>query len=138
MIGKLKAVVRFMLDPPWQPEGPHPLTLAIPDARSTFNPGTSGLAARPSADVLCPSCETEFTHEYALEMIRCPKCRFESHPDHFGKLELMRFRCPDCGAEMEYGIRHPNIFTSPQWASCPDCQFHWERRHSFSTSGIHE
>ena len=130
VIRKFRALLKYLLDPPWQPDGPHPLTLAVPDARSTFNRGSSGWASRPNADIRCPLCRTEFTHDNALEMIDCPYCRFECEPDDFGRIEIERLVCPDCGSDMNYGIRHPNLFEFPQWASCPECQFHWEFQHS--------
>lgn len=132
MIDKLKAAVRWLLDPRRNPKGPHPLTLAIPDARSTFNRGAAGLAARPAASLRCPSCENEFTHKRGEFMIRCPACRLERAAKELGEFELLEFHCPDCDESMEYGIRHPNLFDSPQWAACPQCQFHWEYHHGFN------
>jgi hypothetical protein len=32
---------------------------------------------------------------------------------------------------MQYGQRHPQRFDFPEWATCDDCRYHWEFRHSY-------
>ncbi len=130
MLDKLRSTMRRVLG---GGSDPHPLTLAVPDARSTFHTGDEGLARRPPATIACPQCGGEFVDRYATDVIRCPTCRFECQPEQFGELDLIAMTCPECGKDLEHGIRHPNLFDSPQWASCPDCQYHWERSHSFPT-----
>lgn len=129
MLGKLKAAIMFVLDPPGEPEGPDPLTLAVPDAQSTFKRGSVGWANRPPAKVKCPSCGSTFVHQYAANIINCPTCRFELAPDRFDEIDLIEMRCPECESVLDHGIRHPNVFDSPQWAACPNCQYHWEYLH---------
>lgn len=129
MLDKLRTKVRRALG---GSSDPHPLTLAVPDARSTFNPGDVGWARRPPATVGCPQCGREFVHQYATDIIRCPTCRFECQPERFGQLELIAMACPECDQDLEHGVRHPHLFEMPQWASCPNCQYHWEIQHSFS------
>lgn len=65
-------------------------------------------------------------------MIRCPRCPVERPAERLADFDLLDMLCPDCGASMDYGIRHPNLMDSPQWAACPECHFHWEYHHGFS------
>lgn len=132
VLERLKALVKWLVGPPAGMPADHPLTLAIPDARSTFDRGGVGLAERPTARVRCDACSKEFFHERGRDMIRCPRCPVERPPDRLADFELLELQCPVCGTSMEYGIRHPNLFDSPQWASCPECHYHWESNHSFS------
>jgi hypothetical protein len=32
---------------------------------------------------------------------------------------------------MEHGQRHPQAFDVPEWATCHNCRYHWEFKHSF-------
>lgn len=127
----LKKVITFILDPPGEPEGPDPFTLAVPDAQSTFKRGAVGWAHRPPARVRCRSCNTEFDHEYANDVIRCPICPAEHRPEEFTEVDLLEMSCPHCEHTLNHGIRHPNIFEVPEWAACPSCQYHWEFQHSY-------
>lgn len=112
--------------------GEVPLTLAIPDARSTFDRGAVGLVQRPPARLRCGSCDREFVHMRGDDMIRCPRCPVERPPERLGDFEILALQCPMCNTDMEHGIRHPNILDAPQWASCPACQYHWELHHGYS------
>lgn len=134
MWGKLKTLATYLLNPPWAPEGPHPLTLAIPDASSSFKNSDVGWARRPPAVLRCPTCESDVDHRYATDMIRCETCRFEQSPERIGELEVLELSCPECRSTLDHGIRHPNVFDFPQWAACPDCQYHWEFQHSFASA----
>lgn len=129
---RLKAVLKWLVSPPKEMPDDHPLTLAIPDARSTFDRGAVGLAERPTARVRCDACGRKFFHRRGHDMIRCPQCPNERPPEQLSDFELMELQCPACGVAMDYGIRHPNIFDAPQWASCPNCHYHWESNHAFS------
>lgn len=129
MLGKVKAALRFVIDPPSEPEGPDPLTMAVPDAQSTFKRGAVGWGNRPPATLQCPFCSVQFVHEHALDTIRCPTCHFEESPEGFDDVKLLAMHCPHCSSELDHGIRHPNVFDSPQWAACPNCQYHWEYLH---------
>lgn len=129
MYRMLKKAVLFVLDPPWTQEGPEPLTLAVPDAHSTFNRGGVGWANRPPARLRCPACNGDIVHDHATDVIRCDTCRFERPPEDFDDVQLLELTCPHCQSALDHGIRHPNLFDRPQWASCPRCQYHWERVH---------
>lgn len=129
MLEKLKKAIRFVVDPPTTRDGPDTLTLAVPNAQSTCKRGADGWAHRPPALVRCPGCSAEFEQEYANDVLRCPTCRFEQSPDGFDEVELIQLTCPHCQAALDHGIRHPNLFDVPQWASCPSCRYHWELNH---------
>lgn len=126
-----RRTISFVLWPPWSKHGSKPLTLAVPDARSTFKQGDVGWHRRPPARIRCPRCQTRFTQEYANDVIRCPTCQFERDPAAFDDVQLLALECPECPADLETGIRHPNVFNVPQWAACPECQYHWEFGHDF-------
>ena len=131
MLSLLKKCVMFVLEPPWEKEGPETFTLAVPEAHSTFKRGDVGWAKRPPAVVECPTCSSSFTHEFANDFIDCPTCGFESPPDEFGKVDVLMFACPHCQRQLDYGVRHPEMMDFPEWASCTDCQYHWEYQHDY-------
>lgn len=133
MIERLKRAVMFILDPPWtKKDTPENFTLAVSQAHTTFKRGDVGWANRPPAVVNCPSCETPFTHEFANDFIDCPHCYFERSPDHFEELDLVGLVCPHCQDELDRGIRHPELLDIPEWASCTNCQYHWEYQHDYT------
>jgi uncharacterized protein (UPF0212 family) len=121
----------FVLEPPWEKEGPETFTLAVPEAHSTFKRGDVGWAKRPPAVVECPTCSSSFTHEFANDFIDCPHCSFELPPEEFGEVDIVKFACPHCQQRLEHGIRHPEMMDVPEWASCTDCQYHWEYQHNY-------
>jgi hypothetical protein len=131
MLKRLKRYARYLVDPPWEKEGPENFTLAVPEAHSTFKRGDVGWANRPPADVRCPSCSTTFTHEFANDYINCPDCQFELPPEEFPDLNLQGLFCPHCDDELDHGIRHPSLVDVPEWASCTSCQYHWEYLHDY-------
>lgn len=133
VLKKLKGAVMFLLDPPWELEGPDTFTLAVPEAHSTFNRGSVGWANRPPALVRCPECHTEFDHTHASDIISCPFCSLERDPTEFDEVELIHMTCPNCDSVMDHGIRHPTTFDIPEYASCEQCQYHWEFRHDYGT-----
>jgi len=131
MLGKIKKYAMFVLDPPWTKDGPKNFTLAVPEAHSTFKRGDVGWPKRPPAVVQCPKCTTSFTHEFANDYIDCPTCHFQRPPDDFDELEILALVCPNCDRELDHGVRHPNMMDVPEWASCIDCQYHWEYQHDY-------
>jgi len=131
MLDRLKRAAMFVLDPPWTKDGPETFTMAVPEAHSTFKRGDVGWANRPPTVVECPSCAKQFTHEFANDFVDCPHCRFECSPDEFADLELVKLLCPHCGRDLNHGTRHPGMMEVPEWASCIDCQYHWEYQHDY-------
>lgn len=131
MLERLKRYAKYLLDPPWEKEGPDTFTLAVPEAHSTFKVGDVGWATRPPAVVRCPSCSSTFEHEFANDFIECPTCHFERTPDSFREMELLALICPECQRELDHGIRHPQLMDGPEWASCTVCQYHWEYQHDY-------
>ena len=131
MLDILKRCVMFVLDPPWEQEGPENFTLAIPESHSTFKVGDVGWANRPPAVVECPHCSRPFTHQFANDVIDCPHCFFQCRPDRFKELGLVGLACPHCQQKLDHGIRHPSLVDVPEWASCETCQYHWEYQHDY-------
>jgi Zn finger protein HypA/HybF involved in hydrogenase expression len=131
MLSTLKRWAMLVLNPPWEKEGPDTFTMAVPEAHSTFKRGAVGWAERPPAIVRCPSCSETFTHEYANDFVDCPVCHFECDPEDFSEVELVGMVCPHCEQDLDYGIRHPEMMDVPEWASCTECQYHWEYQHDY-------
>mgnify|MGYP000285276883 CR=1 FL=1 len=63
--------------------------------------------------------------------IDCPECRIELPAERFSELELLGLTCPICRTPMQHGQRHPEAFDVPEWANCPNCQYHWEFKHFY-------
>lgn len=106
-------------------------TLAIPDAQTTTVDSVEGWANRPPAVVRCTGCEAKIPQRRARSDIDCPNCYRVSNPYEFADHELLALYCPRCTTEMDHGIRHPNVLDIPEWATCPDCQYHWDLDHWF-------
>ncbi|WP_206662543.1 hypothetical protein [Halorubrum sp. BOL3-1] len=131
MLSQLKAAAMFILDPPWTREGPETFTMAVPEAHTTFKRGDVGWAKRPPAVVQCPSCHDLFTHEFANDFLDCPSCHMERSPEEFAGMELVALVCPRCDRRLDQGIRHPEMMDVPEYASCTECQYHWEYQHDY-------
>lgn len=134
MLKTLKRWVWFILDPPWTKDGPETFTMAVPEAHSTFKRGAVGWAKRPPAVIRCPICSNPFTQEFANDFIDCPTCSYQRSPEDFAETELMALVCPHCQRSLDYGIRHPGMMDRPEWASCTECQYHWEFQHDYADS----
>lgn len=131
MLDKIKRYARYVVDPPWEKEGPDNFTLAVPESHSTFKRGDVGWQKRPPAVVRCPDCNEGFTHEFANDFIDCPHCHFERPPEQFKELTLIGLACPHCQEKLNHGTRHPGLLEVPEWASCTECQYHWEYQHDY-------
>jgi uncharacterized protein (UPF0212 family) len=116
----------------WGEGDMEPITLAVPEARSSFADGDVGWRNRPAATVACPSCETHFDQQYATDVLDCTYCTFESNSRDISELDLIALHCPRCGSTLEHGRRHPDQFDVPQWASCEECSYHWEISHGYN------
>jgi len=133
MWSRLKAAAMFILDPPWTREGPETFTMAVPEAHTTFKRGDVGWANRPPAVVRCADCGHSFAHEFANDFIDCPNCRAERSPAEFAEMELVALVCPHCQRRLDHGVRHPTMLDVPEYASCTECQYHWEYQHDYGT-----
>jgi Zn finger protein HypA/HybF involved in hydrogenase expression len=106
-------------------------TLSIPDAQTTTVDSVQGWSNRPPALLRCPGCAAQIPQRQSSARIDCPDCYREFGFDEFSDLELLGMVCPRCNTEMDHGIRHPKMFDIPEWATCPDCQYHWDLDHWF-------
>ena len=106
-------------------------SLAIPDAQTTTVDSVQGWSNRPAALLRCPGCEAQIPQRKSSNPIDCPNCYREYRADEFSQLELLGLVCPRCNTEMAHGIRHPHVFDIPEWATCQDCQYHWDLDHWF-------
>lgn len=106
-------------------------TLSVPEAQTTTVDSVQGIDARPPAVLRCPQCQSQILQARALDRIDCPECVRTFREDAFPDLELLAMICPRCETEMQYGRRHPRVFDRPEWATCPDCQYHWDLDHWF-------
>lgn len=106
-------------------------TLAIPEAQTTTVDSVQGWANRPPAVLRCAGCETEVHQQSATSTIDCPYCYREFSEEAFADLELLGLICPRCDVEMRHGTRHPKLYDVPEWATCRNCQYHWDLDHWF-------
>lgn len=123
--------VEKVVDPLRADESIEHFTLAIPEAQTTTVDSVQGWRARPPAVLRCAGCETEVHQRRPTSPIDCPYCYREFSDDEFADLELLAMVCPRCDSEMDHGTRHPMVFDIPEWATCPDCQYHWDLNHWF-------
>lgn len=127
----IKHVYEFLVDPLRIDETDETFTLSIPEAQTTTVDSVQGWSNRPSAVVRCDGCAAEIVQRRSTNPIDCPNC-YRTYGSHeFGDLELLRMTCPRCDTKMDHGTRHPNLFSIPEWATCPDCQYHWDLTHWF-------
>lgn len=129
--GVLKSIVDKLVDPLRADDSIEHFTLAIPEAQTTTIDGVQGWNRRPPALLECPGCGTEIRQHRSNRNIDCSYCYREFQPDQFAELELLGMICPRCDADMRHGVRHPQLFDIPEWATCPDCQYHWDLDHWF-------
>lgn len=129
-IAVLKAVVNRVAEPLRADDITH-FTLAIPEAQTTTVDSVQGWGKRPPAVLACPGCDTEISQRSARSTIDCPYCYRTFSDGDFSELELLALECPRCDAEMNHGVRHPRVFDIPEWATCPECRYHWDLNHWF-------
>ncbi|MFB6256006.1 MAG: hypothetical protein ABEH58_04635 [Haloplanus sp.] len=112
-------------------DGPNKFRLSSVETHTTTIDGDTGWAYRPPATLRCPDCATGILQADSRDDIDCPECRIELPADRFSDLELLGLTCPICRTPMQHGQRHPDAFDLPEWANCPNCQYHWEFKHSY-------
>lgn len=127
----LKSAYEFLVDPLRIDDTEETFTLSIPEAQTTTVDSVQGWSNRPAAVVRCDGCEAEISQRRSSSAIDCPNCYRQYRSREFGDLELLRMICPRCDTDMYHGTRHPNVFSIPEWATCPDCQYHWDLAHWF-------
>ena len=106
-------------------------TPSVPDAQTTTVDSVQGHGKRPPAIARCGGCESLIPQRTARTSLDCPDCHREYDERELGSLELVALMCPRCRVPMNHGIRHPMLFDTPEWATCPDCQYHWDLDHWF-------
>jgi uncharacterized protein YbaR (Trm112 family) len=124
-------VGRAVLEPLRTGDGPNKFRLSSAETATTTHDGDSGWARRPPATVACPRCTGDILQHNARDRIDCPRCVAEFDHEEFPALELRGMICPVCKNDMDYGQRHPDQFDFPEWATCNECRYHWEFRHSY-------
>lgn len=107
------------------------LDLTVPDARTSGAGGAVGWRRRPPAVVACPECGAGMAQRRSDDEIECPDCWASFESGAFHDLELESLACPRCRTPMDHGVRHPTVVEEPQWATCPNCRYHWELAHAF-------
>jgi len=131
LVETLKTVGKKIVRPLQRGEGPNKFDLSAAQTATTTYDGDVGWNKRPPAVLECPNCESEVLQHNARDSIDCPRCVAEFDYDEFGDLELLYMGCPRCKSRMMHGQRHPEKFSIPEWATCDDCRYHWEFKHSY-------
>jgi Zn ribbon nucleic-acid-binding protein len=127
----VKHLVHVIVEPLRKDESLEHFTLAIPEAQTTTVDSVQGWQNRPPAVLECPGCGSEMRQHNAIGPIACQSCWREFPSEEFADHELLAMICPRCDADMHHGRRHPQMFDIPEWATCPDCQYHWDLDHWF-------
>jgi DNA-directed RNA polymerase subunit M/transcription elongation factor TFIIS len=89
---------------------------------------------RPPVVVVCPKCDSGIFQNRIDQPIDCPNCDFRKPDEYLTEYEIIRFDCPDCGADIEddwatrdlVGNGPPNTVTH---VSCVECGMSWEAPH---------
>lgn len=106
-------------------------TLSVPEAQTTTVDSVQGWHNRPPAVLRCPGCDSQILQEDPIADVECSDCYRSFEEREFADFELLALVCPRCETQMESGIRHPNVFDIPEYATCNTCQFHWDIDHWF-------
>lgn len=106
-------------------------TLSIPEAQTTTVDSVQGWRNRPPAVLRCSGCDAEIYQRKSYHGIDCGNCWRSFSEYEFSDHELLAMICPKCETEMTHGRRHPQMFDVPEWATCPNCQYHWDLDHWF-------
>jgi len=120
-----------IVDPLRADESITQFTLSIPEAQTTTVDSVEGWENRPPAVLRCSGCDAEIPQHRSRNRIDCPNCWRDYSEYEFADHELLAMFCPRCETEMKYGRRHPNAVEVPEWATCPNCQYHWDLNHWF-------
>jgi len=130
-IAALRWLAERLIAPLRTDDSPNKFRLSSVETHTTTIDGDTGWAYRPPATLRCPECAAGILQADSRAPVDCPECRVELPPDRFTELELVGLTCPVCRTPMQHGQRHPNAFDVPEWATCPNCQYHWEFKHFY-------
>lgn len=131
LLALLRWLVTRLLAPLRTDGDPNKFRLSSVETHTTTIDGDTGWAYRPPATLRCPACAAEILQADSRDPIDCPHCRVELPAERFSDLELLALTCPLCRTRMQHGRRHPKAFDVPEWATCPNCQYHWEFKHFY-------
>jgi uncharacterized protein YbaR (Trm112 family) len=120
-----------LIEPLRTGDGPNKFRLSSVETHTTTIDGDTGWAYRPPAMLGCPECGAGILQSDPRDDIDCPSCSATFPPGEMTDLELRLLICPVCRARMEHGQRHPEAFDVPEWATCHNCQYHWEFKHFY-------
>lgn len=123
--------VFLTLREPLEADSPEQFTLSVPEAQTTTVDSVQGWENRPPAVLRCPGCDSQILQQDPIADVECTECFRSFGEREFSEFELVALVCPRCETEMESGIRHPNVFDSPEYATCTTCQYHWDIDHWF-------
>lgn len=124
-----RRVVTALIDPLRVDDTPEQFTLCIPEAQTTTVDSVQGWGKRPPAALECPGCGGRMHQPDPIDDIDCTECWRTFDEQEFPNLELLSMVCPRCGTDMEHGTRHPMAFDVPEYATCMECQYHWDLDH---------
>ncbi|MFB6218584.1 MAG: hypothetical protein ABEH77_05310 [Halobacteriaceae archaeon] len=127
-----KRVLDALVEPLRTSDEEKTFRLPTRETATTTYDGDVGWNKRPPAIVECPQCGSDILQHNARDSIDCPRCTAEFEYGAFEELELRQLNCPVCKGRMQHGQRHPEVFDFPEWATCDNCRYHWEFRHSYS------
>jgi DNA-directed RNA polymerase subunit M/transcription elongation factor TFIIS len=102
-------------------------------SRETVVP-PDGAHNRPPAVLVCPHCDSGIYQHRANHALDCPNCEFTAEPDYITDYDIVRFDCPQCGANIEnrwatrdlVGDGPPNTLTH---VNCDPCGWGWKLPH---------
>jgi DNA-directed RNA polymerase subunit RPC12/RpoP len=127
----LRQLGGLLVDPLRVDGEPNKFRLSSAETATTTYDGDVGWSKRPPAMLGCPRCGGDVLQHNALDGIDCPRCVAEFPYEEFAALELRYMICPVCRSRMVHGQRHPERFDIPEWATCDECRYHWEFKHSY-------
>jgi len=131
LVAALRRLAERLIAPLRTGDGPNKFRLSSVETHTTTIDGDTGWAYRPPATLQCPACATTILQADSRNHIDCPACRVELPPERITDLDLLALTCPVCRTRMQHGQRHPEAFDVPEWANCPNCQYHWEFKHFY-------
>lgn len=131
VLNHLKRFLEWVLGPLRADESITQFTLSVPEAQTTTVDSVQGIRNRPPVIVRCQGCGEQIVQHHAYDRFDCPACYRDWPSGTLDDFELIAMVCPRCQSAMQHGRRHPQTFDVPEWATCPNYQYHWDRVHWF-------